>query len=219
MSNDKITLRVAKRTEMGKAAKRLRKTGVVPANIYERGQESAAISASFSDITKVFQQAGKHHPVELDVDGKKQLVMIKDVDSDPVKGFIRHIAFHAIKQNEKVEAEVPVKIDGVTPAEKASLLILKTLDTLEVEAFPADLPEELLLDPELLKEVGDKVTVADVQLPRGVVILNDPEQTLAVVEEPKDQIAAANAEAEESADASEVPADNGGATEDKSAEN
>ena len=218
MSNDKITLRVAKRTELGKAAKRLRKTGVVPANIYERGKESRAISAGFSELTKVFQQAGKHHPVELDVEGSKQLVMIKDVDADPVKGFIRHVAFHAIKQNEKVEAEVPVRVDGVTPAEKASLLILHTMDTLDIEALPSNLPDELLFSADLLKEVGDKATVADVVVPSGVTILNDPEQTLAVVEEPKDQIAAAAAEAEENTDASEVPSDKGGDSSEQASE-
>jgi len=210
MSEDTISLKVAKRTEMGKAAKRLRKTGVVPANVYERGQESVAVSASFNEMTKVYQQAGKHHPIELDVDGKKHLVMIKDVDVDPVRGDVRHIAFHAVNRNETVEAEIPVRLDGDIPAEKMSLMVLHTLDTVQVEALPANLPDELLIDASVLNEIGDKVNVADIKVPEGVTILTDPDQTVAVVEEPKDQIAAAEAEAEENADASEVPAENGG---------
>jgi len=210
MSDDTISLKVAKRTEMGKAAKRLRKTGVVPANVYERGQESVAVSASFTEMTKVYQQAGKHHPIELDVDGKKHLVMIKDVDVDPVRGDVRHIAFHAVNRNETVEAEVPVRLDGEIPAERLSLMVLHTLDNVQVEALPANLPDELLIDATVLVEIGDKVNVADIKVPQGVTILTDPDQTVAVVEEPKDQIAAAEAEAEENADASEVPAENGG---------
>jgi len=210
MSDDTISLKVAKRTEMGKAAKRLRKSGVTPGNVYERGQESVAVSAPSNDMAKVYEQAGKHHPVELDVDGKKHLVMIKDVDLDPVKGNVRHIAFHAVNRNETVEAEVPVRLDGEIPAEKISLMVLHTLDTVQVEALPSNLPDELLIDASVLNEVGDKVSVADIKVPQGVTILTDLEQTVAVVEEPKDQIAAADAEAEENADASEVPSENGG---------
>ena len=150
-----------------------------------------------AEVTKIYHSAGKHHPVELYVGGKKRLVMIKDVDVEPVKGVIRHVAFHAIKQNETVTAEVPVKIDGEIPAEKISLMVLHTLDTVEVEALPADLPDELLIDGAKLAEIGDKVTVGDIHVPAGVTIMEDANQTVAVVEEPKDQIAAANAALEE----------------------
>lgn len=210
MSNDTIILKASPRAELGKAAKALRKDGIVPANMYERGNESRAISASFIEVTKVYQQAGKHHPVELEIDGKKHLAMIKDVDVDPVKGIIRHVAFHAVNRNETVEAEVPVRIDGEIPAERASLMVLHTLDTVEVEALPANLPDELLIDGSVLIEIGDKVSVADIKVPAGVTILTDPDQTIAVVEEPKDQIAAADEGKEETeVSADEVPAENG----------
>lgn len=197
MSDETLILKADERTEMGKAVKALRKNGKVPANIYERGEGSQAVTVSLAEVTKIYHSAGKHHPVELTVGGKKRLVMIKDVDVEPVRGVIRHVAFHAIKQNEVVTAEVPVKIDGEIPAEKISLIVLHTLDTVEVEALPADLPDELLIDGAKLAEVGNKVTVADITIPRGVTIMDDPDQTVAVVEEPKDQIAAANAALEE----------------------
>ncbi len=211
MTNDTILLKASKRTELGKAARRLRNDGIVPANMYERGKESVAISAAFGEITKVYNEAGKHHPVELDIDGKKYLTMIKDVDIDPVKGRVRHIAFHAVNRNETVEAEVPVRIDGEIPAERASLMVLHTLDNVEVEALPANLPDELLIDGSTLVEVGDKVTVADIKVPQNVTILTEPEQTVAVVEEPADRVAEAAAAAAELAEQneSEVPADNG----------
>jgi large subunit ribosomal protein L25 len=212
MSSDTITLKATERAELGKAVKALRRSGMVPANIYERGQTSQPISASLSEVTKVYHQAGKHHPIELVVGGKKHLAMIKDVDIDPVKGLIRHIAFHAINKNETVDAEIPVRIDGEIPAERISLMVLRTLDTVEVSALPANLPDELTIDGAKLAEIGDKVTVADITAPEGVTILTDPDHTVAVVEEPKDQIAAAAEEAAENAEegtAAEVPAENG----------
>lgn len=210
MSSETITLKLIERTELGKAVKALRRSGMVPANIYERGHDSVAVSAPLNVVTKVYHDAGKHHPVELSVGSKKYLAMIKDVDVDPIKGWVRHVAFHAINKNETVTAEIPVRIDGEIPAERVSLLVLRTLDTVEVEALPANLPDELTVDGAKLAEIGDKVTVADITAPQGVTILTDAEHTLAVVEEPKDQIAASAEEAAEgAASAAEVPSENG----------
>ncbi len=226
MSSDTIVLKATKRTELGKAARQLRRSGIVPANMYERGEPSVAISAPFIEITKVYHQAGKHHPVELEIDGKKHLTMIKDVDIDPVRGQVRHIAFHAVNRNETVEAEVPVRLDGEIPAERLSLMVLHTLDNVEVEALPANLPDELIIDGTVLVEVGDKVSVADIKVPEGVTILTDPDQTVAVVEEPADRVAEAAAAAAELAEEnaedaeSKVDAENGQVetTEDASSE-
>lgn len=209
MSNDTIVLKVSERKELGKAAKALRRAGIVPANMYERGKESVALSASAGDLTKVYHAAGKHSPVELDVDGKKHLAMIKDVDTDPVKGTLRHVAFHAVKRNEKVEAEVPVRIDGEIPGQKIGLLFLQNLDTVQIEALPANLPEELIIDGAKLAEEGDKVTVADIVVPDGVVVLSDPETMIADLTVPKDQIAAADAALEEGKPAAEIEAEKG----------
>jgi len=100
MSSDTITLKLSERTEMGKAVKALRRSGMVPANVYERGHESVAVSVPFTELTKIYRQAGKHHPIELTLGSKKYLAMIKDVDIDPTKGWLRHIGFHAINKNE-----------------------------------------------------------------------------------------------------------------------
>lgn len=209
MSSDIITLKVTERKELGKAVKALRREGLVPANMYERGKSSQALSAVSGELAKAYNQAGKHHPVELVVDGKKHLVMFKDVDIDPVKNTLRHVGFHAVKKGEKVEAEVPVKIEGEIPAQKLSLLVLQNLDTVMVEALPGNLPDELFVPGEKLANEGDKVTVADIKAPEGVTILSDSETMVADVQVPKDQIAAADAALEEMKDAAGVEAEKG----------
>jgi large subunit ribosomal protein L25 len=80
------------------------------------------------------------------------------------------------------------------------LLVLKQLDHVEVKALPKNLPDELVVDPSTLAEVGDHLTVADIKVPEGVTILTPLESSLAVVEMPKDQIAEANAIAAEQAE-------------------
>lgn len=209
MSSDTITLKLTERKELGKAVKALRRDGIVPANIYERGKDSVPVCASYIDITKVYQAAGKHHPVELTLDGKKHLAMIKDVDLDPVKNTLRHVAFHAVNKNEKVEAEVPVRIEGEIPAEKLSLMVLQNLDMVEVEAIPANLPDELFVPGSKLADVDDKVFVSDIKLPEGVEMLTDLDTMVAAVEMPKDQIAEADAALEEQKTVSDVESENG----------
>lgn len=199
MTSNQISLTAEPRTVLGKKVKHLRKEGVIPAIVYERGKDSQAVSVSLHDAVHVFNEAGKHHPVNLTVGSDKHLVMIKDVDFEPVKGDMRHMAFHAVKQNEKVSAEIPVRLDGDAPAERANLMVLNTLDHVEVEALPANLPDELTVDASKLVEVGDSLTVGDIKAPEGVEIMDEPEQALYIVEEPRSAAAEQAAEEAEAA--------------------
>ncbi len=196
MSED-ILLTLEKREVVGKAVKHLRREGQVPAVIHDHGKESLHVMAPYLDILKAYQHAGKHHPVSLKVGTTEHLALIKDVDFDPKKHQLRHVVFNAIKQNETVEAEIPIIISGDIPAEIANLMVLKTLDHVTVEAFPKDLPDELTIDGAKLAEIGDRVTVADLQVPSGVTIKDDAELMIAVVEEPRVQ---EEPEAEEAAE-------------------
>lgn len=194
MSNDTIGVELQQREVLGKRLGQLRTSGQVPAVIHNHGKESIHVAGDFLQLTKVYSRAGKHHPIELTVGDKKKLALIKDVDFDPRKHQIRHIVFQAIKQNEKTTAEVPVVLVGEEiPAEKKSLLVLTQLDVVQVEALPRDLPNELTVDATKLEDEGDHLYVSDIIVPNGVVVLNDPEASLAVVEMPKDQIAEADA--------------------------
>lgn len=199
MSGD-VTLKAKKRDVVGKQVKKLRSQGFVPAVIHDHGQASVHVSVVSGEFRKVFADAGKHAPVKLDVDGKKYTTLIKEVTHAPAGHTILHTVFQAIKANEKVTAEIPLNLSEDNPATKASLLVLPKLDHVEVEALPADLIDVIEVDTTSLAEVGDKITVADLKVPSGVTIKTDPEQTIATVEMPKDQIAEADAAAAEMAE-------------------
>lgn len=195
MTSQDISLDLQKRETVRKRLAGLRQEGLVPAVVHNHGKDSILAMGDAVAVTKVFQQAGKHHPVNLTVDGKKHLALIKDIDREPAKNRIRHVVFQAIKQNEAVEAEIPLvfKEDVEIPAERKSLMVLQQLDTVQVKALPKDLPDQLVVDPSKLEEVGDHLTVADIVIPSGVTILTEPDHQIAMVEMPKDQIAEANA--------------------------
>lgn len=167
---DKINLKLDARELQGKKAAKLRKAGIVPAVVYGHGIEPINVQAEYNVIEKVVRQAGKHSPVHLTIDSKKKIALIKDVDTDPVKSRIRHVSFHAVKQNEPVTTEVPIHLVGVgeSDAEKAGLVVLQTLDRIEIKALPMDLPEALEISILELKEVNDHVTIADIKLPENV---------------------------------------------------
>ncbi len=211
---EEVLLELKKREVTGKAVKRLRKEGVVPAVIHDHGKASVHVEGDYMDILRAYQKAGKHHPISLKAGDKKFTALIRDVDFDPKKHQLRHVVFNAVKANEKVDAEVPVRIRYVegeesTPAERAGLIVLHQLDVVEVEALPRDLPDVLEFDGEKLVEAGDSVTVADLIVPEGVTVKTEPTHPLATVFEPSALQAAndaAGGEAEEETAAEEAEA-------------
>ena len=196
MSTDSISVSLKEREVLGKGLNHLRADGQVPAVIHDHGKPSIHVMGEYMNLLKVYTAAGKHHPVEVKVGNKQRLALIKDVDFEPVKHRLRHIVFQAIKQNEAVEAEIPVVLEGEDiPAEKKGLLVLTQLDNVQVKALPKDLPDRLVVDATKLDEVGDNLTVADLQVPAEVTVLTDPVTQIAIVEMPRDQLAEADAAA------------------------
>ena len=188
MSNEEIALVLQEREVLGKQVKQLRNDGNIPAVIHDHGKPSIIVMASTIEMTKAYLAAGKHHPINLTIGGKKHLAIIKDVDFDPKKRQLRHVVFNAIAQDQKVQTEVPIHLEGDIPAEKVGLMVITNLDTVEIEALPKDLIDEFKLDASSLTEIGDKLTVADLKVPTGVTILTELEHPIVTIEETKEQI-------------------------------
>ncbi|MGA3150381.1 MAG: 50S ribosomal protein L25 [Candidatus Saccharimonadales bacterium] len=193
-------LKLQERTVIGKRLGSLRHEGLIPAVIHNHGQPSIHVAVAEREMVRVYQEAGKHHPLNLSVGSQNFLALIKDVHINPLKRRMQHVVFQAVKRDEKVEAEVPIHIEGEIPAEKIGLVVLHQLDTVEVEALPKDLPNEFIVDGNKLAELHDKITVADLVVPSDVIILTDPEHPIASVVETKAQI---SEEIEEAVEAEE----------------
>lgn len=212
---DKVNLNLDLRTEQGKKAAKLRKQGLVPGIVYGHGFDPIMVQSEYNVIDKVVREAGKHTPVYATIDGKKKITMIKDVDRDPAKSRIRHVSFHAVKANEKVTAEVPIRLtgEGESEAEKAGLIVLQALENIEIKAIPADLPEALEVSIVNLSTTEDKLTLADIALPKGVEYADvdqDLELVIVNVYEPAALQAANEAAGGDAEDESEVESENGG---------
>lgn len=216
---DKINLKLDVRELQGKKAARLRQQGFVPGVVYGHGFDPILVQTEYGVIDKVVREAGKHTPVHITIDSKKKITLIKDIDRDPVKSRIRHVSFHAVKANEVVHAEVPIRLvgEGESEAEKAGLIVLQAIEVVEIKAKPADLPEALEVSIADLKTDEDKILLSDIKLPEGVEyadIEQDLELVVANVYEPAALEAANEAAAGDAEDpsAADVEAENGGDT-------
>ena len=171
---DKITLTIQERELHGKKLAGLRKQGLVPGVVYGADMEAMSVQAVEGELVKVVKAAGRHTPVQL-AGKKRRIAMIKDVDRDPVKHTIRHISFHAVRADEPVTAEVPIRLvgEGESVVEKNGLVILQALEQIEVKALPMELPEALEVSIVELAEAGDRVTVGDITVPAGVEIVDN----------------------------------------------
>lgn len=209
-----ISLALESRTATGKKVAKLRADGYVPSVVYGGTADPVSTQSLIVETTKVAHQAGKHTPVHLTIDGKKKLAIIKDIDFDPTRHTVRHVAFHAIKQNEKIVTEVPIHLtgEGESPAERAGLVVLQAIEHVEIRAIPANLPEALELSIHGLETTEDKLTLADLKLPEGVEFADheqDVELVIANVYEPGALQAANEAAGGDAEDESEVVAENG----------
>lgn len=167
---DKITLKLDKRELHGKKVAQLRRQSIVPGVVYGPGIEPVSVQADYNTVAKAYRVAGTHAPIHLDIEGKKHIALIKEAEVDPTKNLIRHVSFHAVNAKDPVVAEVPVHLigEGESEAERAGLLVLQTIEKIEVRALPMDLPDAIEISILHLKEAGERVTLADAKLPEGV---------------------------------------------------
>ncbi len=209
-------LSLEKRELTGKKLKGLRASGLIPSVIYG-GKEPVLAASEYVVTEKVLGQAGYHSPIDLDVAGKKHLAIAKNVQIDPVSRKIVNIEFQAISANEVVEATTPIVIVEFEASEASKIYhfaMTQALEEIDVKAKPADLPKELTVDASQLKNVDDKLTIANIVLPNGVEFADkelDAEQVVASLYDPVAEAAAREAEeaAETPVEVADVPSDNG----------
>jgi large subunit ribosomal protein L25 len=164
------------RTEFGKgAARRIRRADKVPAVLYGHGSDPIHLTLPGHDTMLALKHGGVNALLTLTVDGKEYLSLPKQVQRDPIKGFLEHLDLVIVKKGEKVTVEIPVHLNG-EPGPDA--LVVTEHSTVTVEAEATHIPEYIEIDIEGL-EVGSQIFAKDLTLPKGSTVLAD-EDTLIV---------------------------------------
>lgn len=159
----------------------LRSSGFIPATVYGHGFDSKSIQINAKEFSMVPYKAYSHIN-ELEIDGEKHPVIIRDVQVDPVKDNYLNIQFYRIRSDEKIKVKVPLNYIGHSPAVTAGGVIIVSLNEIEIQCLPMDIPDAIDINLEQILEIGQGVQAKDLKVSQNIQVLARPEELLVKVE-------------------------------------
>lgn len=188
-----LTLRAQAGRELGsRASRRLRREGRVPAVVYGQDMEPVLVDVDHRELmAALVTEAGLNALIAVDVDGGETYTTLpREVQRHPYKPFITHLDFVKIDLTEKTEAEVAIDFVGESVGVRTGGGIISTIKTtVLIEALPTEIPNSIEIDVSDL-DVGDSLKVSELTMPAGVELVDDPDDTLAIVTLPAAEVAA-----------------------------
>jgi large subunit ribosomal protein L25 len=191
-----VVVSASRRPESGKNAnRRLRSAGQIPGILYGARNEAVPVTVSPKEIGTILRSAtGENTLFDLDLEGSRRKVLIKDFQLEPIKGHLLHADFYEVALDKKLEVSVHVELHGVPVGVKVQGGILDFVTReLDIECLPTDIPEKIEVDVSGL-ELGKHLRVSDLQRPEKVTILTDPDVVIAHVVVPRAEEAPVAAE-------------------------
>ncbi|HEV2061772.1 MAG TPA: 50S ribosomal protein L25 [Solirubrobacteraceae bacterium] len=196
MAKEATTLQVERREiEGSRANRRLRRTGRVPAVIYGGGSDSLPISVDARELRHALHAAGA--VIELSLDGETTNAVLKDAQTDPVRGDTWHVDFLRVRMDVAIQSAVTLELTGVddAPGHTEGGVLEQQLRELQIEALPGDIPESVVHDVSGM-QLNDTLHVSDLSAPDGLTILDDPETVVASLTLPRLEVEEPDVETE-----------------------
>ncbi len=182
VAGERVKIVVSERTTLGSAeSRRLRRQGLIPGVVYGRS-EPVAISVGERELRAALTtEAGSHAVLDLAIDGgRSHSVILKEFQRDKVRGQIIHIDLQEVRLDQPIQTSVSVALVGDAPGVKEGGVLSQVTTEVTVEALPLEVPQQLEADVSALG-IGDALRVADLVIPAGVTLLDDPEAVVATV--------------------------------------
>jgi large subunit ribosomal protein L25 len=203
-------LEISRREVMGKAVKRLRKVGIIPANIFGHNEASMAVQVDAIAFERLRRSHGSRSVLTLRMPGAKstETALIRHVQRDPRTDKVIHVDFFRVSLSERIKVKVPLRFTGEAPAVKTENgVLLHLLDFIEVECVARDIPEYLEVDVSGLDEIDAILHASDVKLPAKFTLLTDPEEGIVKVAASRAEVAEEAAEAAAASEAAPTAAE------------
>lgn len=183
---------------------KLRAEGSIPGIIYKRGEETKHIQMSDSEFRKVYREAGMTSIIDLELDGEKHPVIIKDLQTHPVKNQYVHVDFQELNMDEKIRVFIPVVLLNRDEIKLQPSVLVQILDEVEVECLPADIPNTAEVDVADM-DFATPIYVSDLDIAKEekVEILLDLDTVVCTLSEPS--MEEEEEDLEEVEDAADVP--------------
>ncbi len=189
-----IAIKADNRDALGsRANQRLRKTGLVPAVIYGHHQETQPLQINKKELSTHIKHGT--HLFNLDISGKTESVLLKDVQYDPFGLEVLHVDFARVDLNERVTITVSIDLKGDPKGEKDGGVLQQILNELEIDCVVTEIPDVITVDVSNLGK-DEQLHVSDIKLGGSIKILTDADQVVAKVEEIVEQAPAEDSEAE-----------------------
>ncbi len=208
-----LELAIKQREITGKATKRLRKAGIIPANIYGHKEASQAIQVDAKEFDRLRRSHGATGIVTLRVldSTDVQTALIRHVQHDPRSSKVIHVDFFRVSMNESVTVKVQLHFVGESSAVKdEGGVLLHLLEALEVECLGRDIPEYIEVDVTPLTEIDSMIHAGDIQLPADIKLVTDPHEGVAKVSATRAEVAEVEAAGEAApAEGAGVPSEAG----------
>jgi len=178
---EKVIFQTTKRTVTGKQVRALRRQGKLPAVLYGHNVEPIPLQMDAHEASLVLPRLTTSSLVTVMVAGKEYTALVREKQRDFIKNQYLHVDFQAVSLTEKIRTKVGIELSGQSLAVKNyNAVIVTGVDELEVECFPQDLPERIVVDISVLENIGDSIYVRDIVLSDKVEVLTDPEEMVVV---------------------------------------
>lgn len=185
-----IVLKAEKREAAGKnKVDKLRVQGLIPAVVYRKGSENLSVQVKAQDFNRVYQEVGTSVLLDLEIAGEgKKTVLVKEAQRHPYRDEFLHIDFQGVRMDEKLRVAIPVVLLNRDSVRVQPSIVLQMLDEIEVECFPADIPQQAEVDVENM-QIGEVLTVADLDVWKNekIEVLAEEEEPVVSLNEPQDQ--------------------------------
>lgn len=187
---EKIVLQAQRRT-LERTAKALRREGYLPAVMYGAHFPSTPILLDAHSAGLKLAKVSSSTLVYIELDGETHAALVREKQRDYIKNRLLHVDFQVVSLTEKIRTTVSLHFEGVSPAVKDyNGVVVTSLDEVEVEALPQDLPERIVVDLSKLARIGDTIHVRDLEVGKGVKVLNDPDEVVVVVSTTTEEVEA-----------------------------
>lgn len=194
---DNVNIVVHKRDVTGtRASKRMRKEGLIPGVLYGHGKDAVLIAVEPHALRDALStDAGTHAVLNVTFEGQKRghKAIVKEMTLDRVKSNVIHVDLQEIRLDETIETTVAVHFEGESVGVKAGGMLEEAIREVTVKGVVTAIPEHLVMDISEL-EVGGTLKVADLQVPEGIEVQDDPEEVLCSVLAPRKAIEAEEGE-------------------------
>jgi large subunit ribosomal protein L25 len=203
---ERFSLDAKPRTVVGKKVRFMRRNGVIPVNVFGHNIASTALEVPEPALERALARAGTNALIDLSIAGSKDVlpVLIRGYQRRATSGKLLHVDLYQVSMTETLRTDVPLTLVGVAPGVSLGGLLLKNLDTIEIECLPGDLVSAIEVDVTGLAEMNSAILVRDLKVGAAITVLTNPETVivkLAAPEKEEEEVVAEAAPAAEEAPA------------------